>query len=124
MKATLADILKALPDFEDFTKLSDEISDLLYKKLVLEKDIKAGESEVFKRFATDSHLYFNDKPAPVSFVENAYKFSGLNGELLPLRNDLAQVTANLERARLRFDIYKQMMDMWRTLSANERSSSL
>jgi len=124
MKATLADIMKALPDFDDMEKISDEIADLLFRKLVLEKEIKAGESEVFRRFMTDETLYQGGKPYPVSYIENAHRYSGMNGELLPKRHEFAEVSSQLEKARLKLDMYKQMMDIWRTLSANERSSAL
>lgn len=124
MKATLADIMKALPDFEDMEKISDEIADLMFRKLVLDKEIKAGESDVFRRFMTDKSLYQGEKPYPVSYVENAYRYSGMDGELLPKRQEYAEVSSKLEKARLRLEIYKQMMDIWRTLSANERSSAL
>lgn len=124
MKATLKDVLAAIPDFEDLSRLSDNIAELLFKKLLLDKDIKAGESAVFKRCMLDSGTFVGGKPMPVSMIENAYKFGGMDGELLPLRTELAEVTSKLEKAKLQLDIYKNMMDIWRTLSANERSSAL
>lgn len=124
MKATLTDVMKALPDFDELSNLSAEIADLMYRKLLLEKDIKVGEASVFKKCQTDPSLYQNGKPAPVTFIDNAYKFTGIENELVPIRTQLAEIIAKLELARMKMDVYKNMMDIWRTLSANERSSSM
>jgi len=116
------DILKSMPDFDDFRKLSEEIRDLMYQKLSLDAQIKAGESEVFKALLlkpTES-----GKPLAVNAIENLYKFPGINGELLPLRAKLAEASSQLEAKRLLFDVYKTMIDVWRTMSSNERGSTL
>lgn len=124
MKATLTEVMKALPDFDELDKLTSEIAELMYLKLLAERDIKIGEADVFKRCQSDSSLYQNGKPAPVSYIDNAFKFTGISGELIPLRASLADLTSRLEKAKLKMEVYKNMMDIWRTLSANERSSSI
>jgi hypothetical protein len=96
----------------------------MYKKLSLDANIKAGEANVFKVTSTDVQYQQGGKPPAVSYVDNTYKFTGLTGELIPLRDDLAKVTSELEGKKLQMDIYKQMIEIWRTLCSNQRTSSL
>jgi len=124
MKGTPEEVLKAIPDFDEFNKLAEEISSLLYAKLSLDAKIKDGESNVFKVVSTDERYMQGGKPPSATYIDNTYKYPGLDGELLILRNDLARATADLEGKRLQFDIYKNMIEVWRTLSSNQRTSSL
>lgn len=124
MKATLAKIIEILPDYEDLMSTAESISELSLKKMQLDIKIKAGESDVFKRASAEEKFFIGGKPAPTSFIENTYKYPGLSGELLPIRSELAAVTSALEKTRMKMDIYKSVMEIWRTLSANERSSSI
>jgi hypothetical protein len=122
MKGTPEEVLKAIPDFEEFTKLAEEISALMYKKLSLDAQIKDGESNVFKIASTDEKYLQGGKAPSSTAIDNTFKYPGLNGELLPLRNELAKATAELEGKRLQYDIYKQMVEIWRTLSSNQRTA--
>jgi len=124
MKSTLTDIMKALPDFDDLNRSADEIADLMYEKMITDNKIKAKEANVFKITSTDQAFFIGGKPAPVSYVENTYKFGGLGGEILQDRQRLAELVSALERAKMKLSLYKDMLDIWRTLSANERSSAL
>ena len=123
MKATPDEVLKAIPDFEEFTKLAEEISALMYKKLSLDAQIKDGESNVFKVASTDEKFFQGGKPPSSTAIDNTYKYSGLAGELLPLRQELARATADLEGKRIQYDIYKQMVEIWRTLCSNSRTAA-
>jgi hypothetical protein len=124
MKGTPEEVLKAIPDFEDFTRLAEEISALMYKKLSLDASIKDGESNVFKVAGTDDRFFQGGKPPSSTAIDNTYKYPGLHGELLPLRQELAKVTADLEGKKLQYDVYKQMVEIWRTLCSNQRSASI
>jgi hypothetical protein len=115
------ELIKSLPDFDDLVKVAQDISALQYKKLMLEAKIKEAEANVFKLAFTDEKFFQGGKPASVTFIENTYKYTGLDNSIVPLRTELAEVTAKLEEHRILFDIYKNMLDVWRTLSASERS---
>jgi hypothetical protein len=124
MKASAAEVLSKIPDFDEFMSLTKEIADLLYSKLALEAKIKAKETENYKTVSTDKSYFQGDKPPSSAYIENAYKYSGLNGELVPMRLDLAKVSADLELKRLQLDVWKNMIEVWRSLSASERSSTV
>lgn len=120
MRTNLTDIAKAIPDFDDMLILADKIRELLLEKLLLDKEIKEKESLVFREAMSNDKYFNSGKPPAVSFVESAYKYTGFSGELIPLRTRLAEVTADLDHARLTMDTYNSMLDVFRTLSANER----
>lgn len=124
MENSSSQLLKDLPDFHDMLTLSQKIKDLSVDKIKKELEISHLESEIF-RFVMDSDAHkVNGKSPAVSYVKEAYKVGGINGELLEPRVELADITAELAMLRQRFHIFEQMLDVWRTLSANERSSSL
>lgn len=123
MKGSPEEVLKALPDFEEFTKLAEEISALMYKKLSLDAQIKDGESNVFKVASTDERFFQGGKPPSSTAIDNTYKYPGLAGELIPLRQELAKVTSELEGKRLQMDVYKSFIEIWRTLCSNSRTAA-
>lgn len=121
MKANLKDIIDVIPDFDDLVKIVDEIQKLSFEKLRLENLIKAAESETFKQAM--SKPLENGKFPSSSFVSNAYLHTGLDGELIQQREELAGIASKLERKKLLLSLYRDMMEMFRTVSANERTSS-
>lgn len=117
-------ILKSIPDFDEFIKLASEISSLMYQKMVLEVEIRSGESKVFETATTSEKYFQNGKPPASTFIDNTWKYRGIDGELLPLREKMAVLVSQLEEKKIQMDIYKSMLEVWRTLSANQRSATL
>jgi hypothetical protein len=121
MKSSVKDILEAIPDFDDLTKLVDEIGELSFRKLQLENRIKAAEAETFREAM--ARPLENGKFPSSSFVANAYLHTGFDGQLIAEREKLADISAMLDKRKLLLSIYRDMMEMFRTISANERKSN-
>ncbi len=113
-------ILPTLPDFEDMYATIQEIKELTYNKLLLEVQIKDVVAHITKTAYTNSKYFTNGKPRPMSFIEKAWLFSGFNGELFEKRERFARTCADLEHIKLKFDLDKALIDVWRTESANKR----
>ena len=111
-----------LPDFEDMFGLSEEIADLMLRKLVLETQIANLESKAMKDFMANEKI--NGKPPSMEYLKLVVKPVGKNDELIPIRLELAQVKSKLEGNKLIFDTYKSMIGVWQTESANKRAVSL
>lgn len=124
MKSNPDEVLKSIPDYSELIDLSVEISALMYKKLVLDSQIKEGEAIVFRTASSDAKFFQGGKPPSVSFIDNTLRHTGINGELLLLRLDLAKVISDLEGKKIQMDIYKTMIDVWRTLCSNNRTASI
>ena len=111
-----------LPDVDEMFKLVDKITDLSYRKSMLELEITFEESRIVKLASSDSSYYQGGKPPSVAFINSTWKNTGFNNELKPKREELAKVSADLESARLKFQLYKELVGLYRTQSANERSA--
>lgn len=122
MNNSADEVLKAIPDFGEFMAVTSKIAGLMHQKLSLETKIKEGEAKVFKEASTNEAYFQNGKPPAVSFIDNTFKYTGFDNELVPLRQNLADVTAELEGTKLQLEVYKQMVEIWRTLCSNQRSS--
>ena len=120
MNTNLENILAKIPEFEEFLKIVEKIRDLSYQKLLLERSIKSKEAEIFREAITNTLYFINGKPPAISFVDSAFKPDGFNGELVEPRKELAKVTSELDHAKLELEVYNSMLEVFRTISANER----
>lgn len=123
METNSKKVLAALPSFEDYLALAEQIKKLSIAKMQLENEIKRKEAEAFQAVMTDSRYFKQGKVVSVSYFENAYKFVGLDGELLKDRNVLAETISTLEELKTRFDIYKMMHDLYKALAYQEKGMS-
>lgn len=124
MNTNINDLLKKLPDYEDFMTLADSIELTSKEKARLEIQIKTLETELVKKVTTDPTYFQSGKVPSMVYIESTWKYTGLDNELLPLRLRFSELTAELEKSKIKMDIYKTMLDIWRTLSANERKASI
>lgn len=120
MKSTLNEIIAIIPDFEEFTALVNEIGNLSFQKLITEKEIKQLESGVVREMFLNPQYFQNGKPASMSYIDGTFKYTGLNNEILPLRDKYAEISSALDKKKLQLSVYNNMLDVFRTLSANER----
>lgn len=111
-----------VPDFDDMMKLADTIGDLQRKSLILDLQIKEGISIATNTVMTDQNYLLDGKRPSMELVKSTFHISGLKGELIPMRRELAETEAELERAKLKFQVYRDMVTMYVTDSANKRAS--
>lgn len=112
------------PDFDTMMELAENIRDLTLKELVLKNEIKQRESEIVMEVTTNPTYYKDGKIPAMNFIEATYKVNGINGELAESRNTLANVSAELDFCKRKFDILKDMLNAWQTESANLRASTI
>lgn len=110
------------PDFDDMVKVSTAIREKALEKKYLELAIEKAESDIILKVTNDPTFFHNGKAPSVSFIKSAYMFQGLNGELIEVRQRLADVSAELDHLKREFELMKGMLDVWRTESANKRAS--
>ena len=112
------------PDFDDMMELSETIRELSLKEIGLKNKIKEEEAKVvIEATLSDEHLV-NNKPPSMAFINSAWIFTGFNGEILELRSELAKVSSELDAVKRVFDLKRDMLEVWRTESANKRASVL
>lgn len=109
-----------LPDFEDMYATIDKIKELTLRKLKAELLIKGAINKVVRKVTTDATYFVNGKIPSMSFIEKTYIFSGLDKEILPVREEYAELSSSLEHLKLKFSLDTSMIDVWRTMEANKR----
>jgi hypothetical protein len=113
-----------VPDYDDMVTLAGKIKQLTSRKMNLDVEIKAREAEITTIMTTDTGYFQNGKAPSMSFIESTWKYTGINGELIPKRNELAEIVAELEESKIIFDIYRMQIDLFRTEAANNRRTEL
>lgn len=76
--------------------------------------------------STDATYFVSDKPPSMAYIKANYHVLGLTKdqgeELEMLHSRLAENEGRLRELELLFDVYRSMIDVWRTESANLRGS--
>lgn len=116
------DLIGMLPDYNDLLKLAEEISCFQYEKSKLELELKEAEALIFRTALSDEKFFVGGKPPSIASIEANYKITGFNGELIPIRKRLLEATLDFDNAKQKFDVYKLLFEVWRTLSSNERQN--
>jgi len=111
-----------LPDFEDIASTIKEIRELSIEKSLLDLELKAREAEINIEATRDTKHFVNKKPPSQEYIKNSWRITGFNGELIKPRKRLAALYAELEYNRLRLAMLNNLVEVWRTQSANERIS--
>ena len=109
------------PDFDKMEEISNEIHQLQEQKLLLEVELSESEARIAMEARINEEYFINGKPPAMNFIKETYMFSGFKGELIEKRRELARVTADLEKTKRSYYLFKQVVDAWRTQSANARS---
>lgn len=120
METNSKKVMAAMPSFDDFLGLAQQIKQIYLDRMLLENEIKSSESKAFTEVMNNPTYFVNGKPVPVSYYENCYKHRGLNGEILELRNKLAEKVAELELKRSQFEVYQRMHELFKTLVYQEK----
>jgi len=115
-----------LPDFDDMIGITGEIGTL--KRTIAIDKAKLGRLQAYitEMASTDPTYYVSDKPPSMAYIKANYHVLGLTKdqgeELELLHSRLAENEGRLRELELLFDVYRSMIDVWRTESANLRGS--
>lgn len=110
-----------LPDPDEMMSVIEEIYNISLEKSTLEVKLKTSEAEIFKTATTDPRFFQLGKAPSQAYIENTWRFGGFNGELLPQRIQLAELTSRVDFLRNKLSLMKDLIEVWRTESANART---
>lgn len=117
-----------LPDFDDMIKLAKEIGSKKTRIMLLEAGLDALLAEITQTTTTDEKYFVGGKPPSVAFIKENYHVLGLNDEhkatIINLKFDIANLTGELKADENLFKVYQEIINVWRTQSANERGAYL
>jgi len=109
-----------LPDFDVMMEDIDNIYNKSREKALLDVRLKQAEAELTRAAQVDPKYFKDGKPPAQNFVDNAYKYTGLNNELVEPRNLSAMLGAEVEMLKNKLELKHKIIDIWRTQAANER----
>lgn len=111
-----------LPDFNDMIKIAEQIYNLSQKRAELDIKIKIGETLAVKNGMET--IKIDGKKPSISYLETTVKVTGMGNELIEMRKEYADLTNKILYLKELLELYKLQIEVWRTLSANERVSLL
>lgn len=113
-----------LPDFDDMLQTITKIKNLSVQESKLEIQIKNREAEITREATTDSKWFVNGKTPSQTYIDNAWKYSGFGDELIPMRSELSQISAELSYCKNFLDFQRMLVEIWRTEEASKRMATL
>ena len=115
-----------LPDFDDMIGITSEIGTLKRTVAVDKVQLSRLQAYITEMATTDPTYYVSDKPPSMAYIKANYHVLGLTTEqreeLEVLHARLAENEGRLRELEMVFDVYRSMIDVWRTESANLRGS--
>ena len=122
MEITSSELAKRIPDFDDLLKLTQEIAEVLVKKLLLEKKIKDLEADAVMEVTINPAYQIGGKTPSMSFIDTTWGYTGINNSILPLREELAITIGELEKLRGKHETFSNMLEIFKAVSFSEKKS--
>lgn len=117
-----------LPDFDDMTKLASKMGNEKTKIMLAEATLDILLAEITRKVTSDPAYFVGGKAPSNAHISDTYHTLGLDSkqqqELMELRIEIAKLTGELKEDEALFKVYQEMINVWRTQSANERGAYL
>lgn len=117
-----------MPDFDDFEKMATDAARLKADILVTKNALSEIEAQCMRAALTDSAYWIGNKRPSMAYCEKIVKEIGNTEEdsaaLCDLRNQLAEMTEAYQLLQHLITLSRDKLDLYRTLSANQRKSFL
>jgi hypothetical protein len=115
-----------LPDFDELIALSGEIGGLKTTLMVDKASLARLEAEITEKVTKDAQYHVGGKAPSMAYIRSHYHTLGCDKgtfkELSDLKTTIAENEGKLREKDLLFQIYRDMIDVWRTESANKRGA--
>ena len=117
-----------LPDFDDMMKLASEIGNTKTQLMFKEATLEMMLAEITQRVTTNPDYFIGGKAPSNAHIQSTYHILGENTAqremLIEFRVAIANLTGKLKEDEALFKVYQEMINVWRTQSANERGAYL
>lgn len=117
-----------LPDFDDMMELAKKIGNEKTQIMLAESKLELMLAQLTDTVTKSKQYWVGDKPPSNAHISDTYHQLGINDEtrmmLWELRSEIANLTGELKEDEALFKVYQEMINVWRTQSANERGAYL
>lgn len=115
-----------IPDFDVMMKLVDIIASSKVELASRQLELDTLLAVITKEVTEDRSYWVGNKPPTSTFIKSTYHVLGRNEEererIVSLRYACAELEARVSSAEHKFRTYRNMIDVWRTESANSRNA--
>jgi len=116
-----------LPDFDDMINLANEIGRLKTELMLKEAFLEQLRADITTHVMGNSEFWGGDKPPSNAHIKDTFHIKGYDNEsralLLSFVERIAELSGELKARENVFRVYQNMIDVWRTQSANARYES-
>ena len=113
-----------LPDFNDMFALVRKIKELTFEKMKLDLQLDYMKADITLVATNDPKYFQKDKAPSMSFLESTYLTTGFEGELIPIKTRLVEIVSDLEEAKMTMQVYRDIISLYQTESANMRAATM
>lgn len=117
-----------MPDFDDFEKMAADVARLKADILIAKSNLSQLEAHCMKEALTNSEYWLGGKRPAMNYCEKVVKEIGNTEEdavaLCSYRDQIAVMTEAYQLLQHLITLSRDKLDLYRTLSANQRKSFL
>lgn len=117
-----------LPDFDDMIELAKKIGNEKTQIMLAEATLEILLAEITKIVTTNPDYFVGGKAPSNAHISDTYHVLGIDAkqreQLMDLKIEIAKLTGELKEDEALFKVYQEMINVWRTQSANERGAYL
>lgn len=111
------------PDINDLYACAADVTRLTLELELKEIDLAEAVSELAEDYTTNPNKFKpTGKPHSMAYLEKTVLLTGENGEIATIRRDIAELKSNLLGEKMRMDVMKMDIDLYRTQAANKRKA--
>ncbi len=118
--------IENLPDFDELIALTGEIGGLKTTLMVDKAGLARLEAEITEKVTKDAQYHVGGKAPSMAYIKSHYHTLGCDKktfeDLNTLKSTIAKNEGKLREKDLLFQVYRDMIDVWRTESANKRGA--
>jgi hypothetical protein len=115
-----------LPDFDDLVSLAQEIGKLKTELMKHKSRLEELKARITFTVTSEAAYFVSGKVPSMAHIEALYHVVGYDEEcrlkLFALKESIANEEGLLREKELTFQVYRDMIDVWRTESANKRGA--
>ena len=115
-----------LPDFDDLVALTGEVKKSQTNLLLAKAKLDRLKALITKKATQEEKYWVNGRVPSMAFIESNYHVNGLNPQtrkkLHTLQDEIAELAGDLKSQDLLFQVYQDMIGVWRTEAANKRGA--
>jgi hypothetical protein len=115
---------KELPDFEEMLAISQEVGRLTTNVAIYKNAIKALQGEVTRKVIMDERFWPGKKPPAFNYIQATFHQLGYDEEtrkaMVELTNSLAHTEGSLEELKMKFQVFRDQIDVWKVKQYNKR----